>query len=214
MTKYPLQQHPAPVGYYSATREGRDVESVVLHYTGTYDYNATVSGFVRSRPKGRRVSTHFVIGREPGEACIMVPLNFAAWHAGNRDMNMHSIGIEIVNLGGMNREKRNGRYYRDDSDVYVELKPRNGVICEPFGPYDYYEKYNDWQYCAVSDICGWLMTAFDVGLQDIIGHSDVSPGRKFDPGPAFNWDRFKTQAIEAYKYASVDDDLTISYMDD
>lgn len=31
----------------------------------------------------------------------------------------------------------------------------------------------------------------DITLERIVGHSDIAPGRKTDPGPAFDWKRFR-----------------------
>jgi AmpD protein len=54
--------------------------------------------------------------------------------------------------------------------------------------------YTDRQYTALCETICALRTAFDsLASAPIVGHSDVSPGRKTDPGPAFDWRRFREQ---------------------
>ena len=48
--------------------------------------------------------------------------------------------------------------------------------------------YTDDQYRALIDITKELMLVFqDIKKENIVGHSDIAPGRKTDPGKAFNW---------------------------
>lgn len=50
--------------------------------------------------------------------------------------------------------------------------------------------YTDAQYAALGEVVGTLVNAYpSLSMQRIVGHSDVSPGRKTDPGPAFDWAR-------------------------
>ena len=53
-----------------------------------------------------------------------------------------------------------------------------------------HEAYEAVQYRRLAELIGLLRTRFPaIGARDIVGHSDIAPGRKTDPGPAFEWDR-------------------------
>lgn len=52
--------------------------------------------------------------------------------------------------------------------------------------------YCDCQYFTLANICRTLMTTYDISSADIVGHSDIAPGRKTDPGPSFEWERLST----------------------
>jgi N-acetyl-anhydromuramoyl-L-alanine amidase len=45
------------------------------------------------------------------------------------------------------------------------------------------------QYEALAHLCHRLMAQYPIA--QIVGHSDVAPGRKTDPGPCFEWPRFR-----------------------
>jgi AmpD protein len=48
--------------------------------------------------------------------------------------------------------------------------------------------YSDEQYRSLIDILRGLLDAYPgLSPRSIAGHSDVAPGRKSDPGPAFDW---------------------------
>ena len=50
--------------------------------------------------------------------------------------------------------------------------------------------YEDAQYERLGDVCRVLMHRWPaIGPERIVGHSDIAPGRKTDPGPAFDWSR-------------------------
>ncbi len=50
--------------------------------------------------------------------------------------------------------------------------------------------YADAQYDTLTAVIAALMRAYPaITLRDIAAHSDIAPGRKTDPGPAFDWQR-------------------------
>jgi AmpD protein len=52
--------------------------------------------------------------------------------------------------------------------------------------------FTDAQYRECARLCRALMRRFpDIGPNRIVGHSDVAPGRKWDPGPQWDWTRFR-----------------------
>jgi len=63
----------------------------------------------------------------------------------------------------------------NDFSIGIELE---GVDDEP---------YEDAQYETLASLIAALRTRYPI--DDVVGHSDIAPGRKTDPGPAFDWSR-------------------------
>jgi len=71
-----------------------------------------------------------------------------------------------------------GRERCNDFSIGIELEGSDEVAYEPI------------QYRRLSDAIVALCRAYPtLSLQRIVGHSDIAPGRKTDPGPAFDWMR-------------------------
>ena len=50
--------------------------------------------------------------------------------------------------------------------------------------------YDDRQYDVLQDVVRALLEAYPaISPREVAGHSDIAPGRKTDPGPAFDWFR-------------------------
>ena len=56
--------------------------------------------------------------------------------------------------------------------------------------------YSDAQYDALVPLVQQLLAAYPaLSVERICGHSDIAPGRKTDPGPAFDWLRLRTALL-------------------
>ncbi len=56
------------------------------------------------------------------------------------------------------------------------------------------EPYTDEQYTVLAAVSRLLCRHYSgLNTRHIVGHSDIAPGRKTDPGPAFDWQRFRCQ---------------------
>lgn len=53
--------------------------------------------------------------------------------------------------------------------------------------------YTDPQYESLGALVNALLAAYPtLSCDHIVGHSDIAPGRKTDPGPSFEWERFRS----------------------
>jgi AmpD protein len=77
-----------------------------------------------------------------------------------------------------------GRSGCNDFSIGIELE---GTDDEP---------YDDRQYAALASLVAALQRAYPSLAEGwIAGHSDIAPGRKTDPGPAFDWPRFERDLV-------------------
>ena len=54
--------------------------------------------------------------------------------------------------------------------------------------------YTDYQYKSLVSVTRTIMTRYpEITSDRIVGHSDISPGRKTDPGNSFDWIRYKRE---------------------
>tara|TARA_Y100001001_G_scaffold138359_1_gene140486 strand:+ start:5378 stop:6238 length:861 start_codon:yes stop_codon:yes gene_type:complete len=147
---------------------------IVLHYTASGGEDGKGDASYLSRASSR-ASAHIVAGRN-GSLDQIVPFNKRAWHAGKSsyngrdDVNDFSIGIEIDNWGWLD-----GRGI-DLPEDQIHYETRNGKKT--------WEKYKPEQLEAVDEVIGAIVAKYNI--TDIVGHEDIAPGRKQDPGPALD----------------------------
>ena len=69
-----------------------------------------------------------------------------------------------------------GRTGCNDFSIGIELEGDDEIACD------------DRQYDVLPRVLQALMTAYPlISTREIVAHSDIAPGRKTDPGPAFDW---------------------------
>ncbi|NOQ27658.1 MAG: SH3 domain-containing protein [Bacteroidales bacterium] len=179
----------------SGTLKNPDI--IVLHYTGSNKLKADIQTLFYSK---KQVSVQFVIDLD-GTIHQLMPVNKIAWHAGesrlgNRTwLNKYSIGIEIVNAGFLT-EKSDGSFttwYGDSvkKEDAVLLKHKNE------SKERYWHTYTKNQIESVKELCEVICDEFDI--EHIVGHDEISPGRKQDPGPAFPVEKIKSQLLDNRK---------------
>jgi N-acetylmuramoyl-L-alanine amidase len=157
---------------------------LVFHFTAI-SFADTISRFKVGTP-GNRVSAHLVVARD-GHIVQLVDFNLRAWHAGPSawqgitDLNSHSIGIEIVNAGSV---RQAGNQWIGEEAVPVAT---GEVIAARHKhakwPMTHWHAYSPLQIAACHALAAALVRTY--AIEDIIGHDDIAPERKYDPGPAF-----------------------------
>ena len=54
------------------------------------------------------------------------------------------------------------------------------------------DSYSDKQYLSLINLTNCLMETYPgISTERIVGHSDIAPSRKTDPGESFDWNRYK-----------------------
>ncbi|WP_075181216.1 N-acetylmuramoyl-L-alanine amidase [Pantoea sp. 1.19] len=159
-----LEQRPGYVadGRHPAPGARPRIKAVVIHYTAE-DYPTSLATL-----RGSEVSVHYLLPAHPAwrnpTIVQLVPEAQLAWHAGPSfwrgasRLNDTSIGIELVNPG----------YTRTLS----------GLRWAAFPPE---------QIAALQALLRDIVQRYGIPPENIVGHSDIAPQRKQDPGPRFPW---------------------------
>ena len=165
------------------------IRFVVIHYT-SIDWENSLKVLTNERYE---VSSHYLIP-EGGDDTYsdqikifqLVDEENRAWHAGiskweeRTNINDQSIGIELVNQAECS--VRQGSQY-DYTNNYICL----------FSEFD--SDQIDQLILLLKDI---LSRHDEIKPTYIVGHSDISPDRKFDPGPKFPWKKLYENGIGAW----------------
>jgi len=136
------------------------VSMVVLHYTEMMPVGAAIE---RLTDPAAKVSAHYLITEEGG-VIRLVPEDRRAWHAGASYWR----GIPDVN----------------SASIGIELD-HPGHAAGNGG----YRAFAEAQIDALIPLLARIVKRYDIPRANVVGHSDVAPMRKTDPGELFPWDR-------------------------
>lgn len=169
---------------------------LVIHYTAGRSASGAISTFKNPSSK---VSAHLVIGHD-GAITQMVEFDTKGWHAGKSrwktlsSLNSHSVGIEIVNWGKLERLGNGGWRSWTGSNI-----PNERVILAEHknhpGSLHGWEIFDEAQVESCIEAARAIVGEYGIGPSDVVGHDDISPSRKVDPGPAFDMDRFRARVF-------------------
>jgi N-acetylmuramoyl-L-alanine amidase len=147
---------------YSLRAKSQDsrAQFLILHFTG-----GTWDASVKILTEGP-VSSHYLVRDSPVRVYQLVDEGQRAYHAGQSSwqgqtqLNAASIGIEIQNAG--------------------DIPGPQGIV---------YHAYPEAQIEAVLALVKDIVARHQIRPDRILGHSDIAPQRKVDPGPTFPWKR-------------------------
>ncbi|MEB6335101.1 N-acetylmuramoyl-L-alanine amidase [Serratia rhizosphaerae] len=151
------------------------IRFLVMHYTAE-DFHTSLKTLT-----DEHVSAHYLLPAHPRREYArptvyqLVPESMRAWHAGasswrgRTQLNDTSIGIEIVNRG-FSRSMLFTRWQPYSAEQIALLIPLSRDIIRRYG----------------------------IQPVDVVGHSDIAPQRKQDPGPLFPWQTLAEAGIGAW----------------
>jgi N-acetylmuramoyl-L-alanine amidase len=157
---------------FSATGQDSRVRFLVIHYT------AVPRAESLKILTQQAVSAHYLVEDQTGHIYGLVDENRRAWQAGVsywrgfNNLNSSSVGIEIVNEG-----------YKDTPNGRVWIA------------------YDEKQLDAVMQLVEDIIKRNNILPENVVGHSDIAPQRKTDPGPLFPWKRLADKGLISWPNA-------------
>lgn len=121
---------------------------------------------IRLCDKKSKVSSHYLINRN-GKIYRLVEDNRVAWHAGKSNWG------KCKNL--------------NKSSIGIELVNKGHELG--------YSNFSKKQIKSLIKICNNLIKKYKINKKNVIGHSDIAPTRKIDPGEKFPWQELAKKKI-------------------
>jgi len=113
-----------------------------------------------------KVSAHYFI-KNNGRVLNLVPDNYVAWHAGKSNWKkLNSLNKNSIGIEINNPGHENG-----------------------------YKNFTKNQFISLKKLLKFLIKKYKINKKNVLGHSDVSPSRKKDPGEKFPWSLLAKEKI-------------------
>lgn len=159
---------------YTATGQASRVKFIVLHYT-VADKPSSIKILTE-----QQVSAHYLLTDDPQPVIYgLVDETRQAYHAGVSSwknftqLNTSSVGIEIVNAGW--KDTPQGRVFAPFPQAQID---------------------------ALIPLVRDIAKRHNVPPENVLGHSDIAPLRKQDPGPMFPWAKLAAAGLVAWPDAT------------
>jgi len=177
---------------------------LVQHFTAGASASSAIDWLCDPESKA---SAHLVIARD-GTVTQLAPFNRVTWHAGRSEwthfgrkfvgLNACSIGIEFDNAGRLHANPGGGWKTSwgklvPSHEVHLARHKHGGPACG-------WHRYTDGQLTVGLLVSRALVERYN--LDAVLGHEDIAPRRKDDPGPAFPMERFQRLILEARNAAT------------
>lgn len=179
-----------------ASTPGVALDYVAIHYPAT----DSLSSALKALKSGGK-AYHIIIDRD-GSLHQLAAFTRKSAHAGYSDwkgknfLNGHSVAVSLVNAGRL--KPSGGSFVSSTGGTYpaahvADGKPRLPTSGSALGKW---EKFSTAQLDACEAVLTALAAAYP-SLIDIVGHDEISMGRRDDPGPLFPWDRYRSLFAKA-----------------
>lgn len=173
--------------HFDERKNGAKPVFLLMHYT-TLGAAETAHVFTgkSANPAGQRVSAHYMID-EQGGVTQFVDEGKRAWHAGIA----HWEGNEDINSASIGIELVNPGHERG------------------------YRSFPALQMAALIALSREIVERHKIAPHHILGHSDVAPSRKKDPGELFDWKMLAAKGVGAWPQPNSEHyDLATKYLND
>jgi N-acetylmuramoyl-L-alanine amidase len=192
-----LYLYGKPVSYEATPNRGGPYvpQYIIINSTSATSAKAIIKWLTNP---AAAASAHLLIDRD-GNITQFAPFNVVTYHAGASNwkglsgLNKYAIGIELVNGG---RLMKSGDKWISPADRQ-EIPASEVVFAthknEKRGAAAAWQTFSQQQIDALTTICRALQTAYNI--KDVLGHDDIAPVRKQDPGPAFPMQKLRADVF-------------------